>query len=79
MTLVTFGISSLRGSLRLQNSRIFCERERRSIFERRVRLALFTLEDHAYGASRLPKTTVLQSRVRYFRGVVIIWGAKNAT
>ena len=28
----------------------------------RVRLARFTLEDHAYGASRLPKTTVLQSR-----------------
>ena len=27
----------------------------------RVRLARFTLEDHAYGASRLPKTTVLQS------------------
>ena len=62
-------------SNRLQNSRIFCERERRTIFERkagasektarengeRVRLARFTLEDHAYGASRLPKTTVLQS------------------
>ena len=74
MTLVTFGISSLRGSLRLQNSRIFCERERRSIFERKV-----WSEDHAYGASRLPKTTVLQSRVHYFRGVVIFWGAKNAT
>ena len=27
----------------------------------RVRLARFTLEDHSYGASRLPKTTVLQS------------------
>ena len=27
----------------------------------RVRLARFTLEDNAYGASRLPKTTVLQS------------------
>ena len=39
--------------LRLQNSHIFCERERRTIFE---------LEDHAYGASRLPKTTVLQSK-----------------
>ena len=26
-----------------------------------LRLARFTLEDHAYGASRLPKTTVLQS------------------
>lgn len=56
---------------RLQNSRIFCERERRSIFERKVwseckngegewwhvRLARFTLVDHAYGASRLPKTS----------------------
>ena len=33
---------------------------------RRVRLARFTLEDHAYGALRLPKTsktTVLQSRI----------------
>ena len=79
------------GTFRLQNSRIFCERERRTIFERkvcseckngegrmvrdakntrftrqrgRVRLACFTLEDHAYGASRLSKTsetTVLQS------------------
>ena len=27
-----------------------------------MRLARFTLEEHAYGASRLPKTTVLQSR-----------------
>ena len=27
----------------------------------RVRLARFTLEDHAYGTCRLPKTTVLQS------------------
>ncbi len=27
-----------------------------------MRLARFTLEDHAYGASRLPKTTVLQSK-----------------
>ena len=49
----------------------FCERERRSIFERkvwsesksgegaygRVRLARFTREDHAYGASRLSKTS----------------------
>ena len=26
-----------------------------------MRLVRFTLEDHAYGASRLPKTTVLQS------------------
>ena len=75
------------------NSRIFCERERRTIFERkawasekngegewwetlksksflashargRVRLARFTLEDHAYDASRLPKTTVLQSNLK---------------
>ena len=30
----------------------------------RVRLARFTLEDHAYGASRRPKTTVLQSTFR---------------
>ena len=82
---------------RLQNNRIFCERERRTIFEqkvwseckngegewgferkvwsecksgegergetphcRRVRLARSTLDDHAYGASRLLKTTVLQ-------------------
>ena len=69
---------TLRPITRLQNGRIFCERERRIIFERkagasektarengerrgRVRLARFTLEDHAYGASRLPKTTVLQS------------------
>ena len=28
-----------------------------------VRDARFTLEDHAYGTSRLPKTTVLQFRV----------------
>ena len=71
---------------RLQNSRIFCERERRTIFERkagmkkrrgrmvraggRVRLARFTLEDHAYGASRLPKTTVLQSIECIFESVL---------
>ena len=45
---------------RLQNSRIFCERERRTIFERKVwsewKTARVTLEGHAYGASRLPKT-----------------------
>ena len=29
----------------------------------RVRLARFTREDHAYGASRLPKTTVLRSKL----------------
>ena len=29
---------------------------------RRVRVARFTLEDHAYGALHLPKMTVLQSR-----------------
>ena len=48
--------------------RIRCMKSRQS-FSRltrcgRVRLARFTLEDHAYGASRLPKrpkTTVLQS------------------
>ena len=28
-----------------------------------VRLARFTLKDHVYGASRLPKTTVLQSKI----------------
>ena len=28
-----------------------------------MRLARFTLEDHAYAASRLPKTTVLQSKL----------------
>ena len=60
----------------MQNSRNFCERERRTIFERKVwsewkngegewwvRLARFTLEDLACGASRLPKTTVLQSKL----------------
>ena len=31
----------------------------------RVRLARFTLEDHAYGASRLPKRTVLQSIIPF--------------
>ena len=30
------------------------------------RLERFTLEDHAYGASRLPKTTVLQSIAEAF-------------
>ena len=38
---------------RLQNSHIFCEcMQQRENGERR-----FTLEDHAYGASRLPKTS----------------------
>ena len=41
--------------------RIFCERERRTIFERKA-WAPFTLEDHAYGASCLPKTIVLQPK-----------------
>ena len=42
---------------RLQNSRIFCERKRRGKYSNdgRVRRARFTREDHAYGASRLPK------------------------
>ena len=51
---------------------IFCEHEQWTIFERSgasvktarencVRLACFTLEDHAYRASHLLKTTVLQS------------------
>ena len=46
---------------RLQNSRIFCERERRTIFGRKVwsecKIGEGELEDHAYGASRLPKTS----------------------
>ena len=33
-----------------------------------VRLARFTLEDHAYRAYRLPKTTVLQSRANTKEG-----------
>ena len=51
----------------------FCERERRTIFERKAGASektarengerRFTLEDHAYGAARLPKTTVLQSNM----------------
>ena len=40
-----------------------------------MRLARFTVEDHAYGASRLPKTTVLQSRVavRADIGSMSVW------
>ena len=63
---------------RLQNSRIVCEPERRGKYSNersgagvetvrkagRVRLAPFTRENYAYGASRLPNmeegTTVLQ-------------------
>ena len=60
---------------RLQNSCIFCEHERPTIFKRKVwseckngkgewsRLTRFTLEDHVYGVSRLPKMTVLQFTV----------------
>ena len=47
------------GMSRLQNSRIFCERERQTLFERKAGASekssrengerRFTLEDHAYG------------------------------
>ena len=50
-------LGSIR-NFRLQNSRIFCERERR--FERKVWnecRTRFTLEVQAYGLSRLPKTS----------------------
>ena len=46
--------------VRLQNSRIFCERRRPSICERKAvwsECARFTSEDRAYGASHLPKTS----------------------
>ena len=39
----------------------------------RVRLARFTLEDHAYGASRLPKTTVLQSNIVLAVSLLNFW------
>ena len=50
----------------------------------RVRLARFTLEDHAYGASRLPKrpkTTVLQSRnntIKAYKNCVTMHGNINS-
>ena len=43
----------------------------------RVRLVRFTLEDHAYGASRLPKTTVLQSTVNLTLGAILQWLASH--
>ena len=45
--------------------RIRCMKSRQSfsrLTRRRVRLARFSLEDHSYEASHLPKTTVLQSK-----------------
>ena len=36
-----------------------------------MRLARFTLEDHAYSASRLPKTTVLQATGVYFNDAML--------
>ena len=45
---------------RLQNSRVFCEREKRSLFERKVWNECktpFTREDRANGAPQLPKTS----------------------
>jgi len=70
-------LETFHSYIRLQNSRIFCERGRPSICKRkavwsecengegewggtpygRARLARFTSEDRAYGASRLPKTS----------------------
>ena len=43
------------------NERLEQVKKRRHTPCERVRLTRFTLEDHTYGASRLPKTTVLQS------------------
>ena len=49
-----------------QDVQSFAERKPHTPYGR-VRLARFTLEDHAYGASRLPKTTVLQSRHKFLQ------------